>query len=72
MEYVYIALEWDAVNDVLEIRYSSTKKYRLQWFLEREFNEKTTLAHLQCFRVRGDKVTQIDPYEVIKVDPGEV
>jgi hypothetical protein len=72
MEYVYLALEWDAVNDVLEIRYSSTKKYRLQWFLEKELTEKTTLAHLKCFRVRGEKVAELDPYEVIKVDPGEL
>jgi len=72
MEYVYLALEWDPQNDVLEIRYSSTKKYRLQWFLEEELKDKTTLSHLQCFRVRGEKVTPIDAYETIKVDPGEL
>lgn len=72
MDYIYLALDWDAVNDVLDIKCAFTKKYNLQNWLRKELEAKTTLSHLTCYRIRGGKVTEIDPYETIAVDPGEL
>lgn len=71
MDYVYLALEWNPVFDELEIKCAYTKKYNLQNWLKKELESKTYLSHLKCYRIRGAAVTEIDPYEIIKVDPGE-
>lgn len=72
MDYIYLALEWDPVLDTLEIKCAYTKKYNLQNWLRKELEEKTYLSHLTCYRIRGGKVTEIDPYETIAIDPGEL
>ena len=72
MDYIYLALEWDAVFDELEIKCAYTKKYNLANWLRKELEQKTYLSHLKCYRIRGGSVTEIDPYEIIKVDPGEL
>ena len=71
MDYVYLALEWDPVLDTLEIKCAYTKKYNLQNWLKKELESKTYLSHLKCYRIRGAAVTEIDPYDIVKVDPGE-
>lgn len=71
MDYVYLALEWDPVFDELEIKCAYTKKYNLQNWLKKELESKTYLSHLKCYRIRGAAVTEIDPYEIVKVDLGE-
>lgn len=72
MDYIYMALEWDPVLDELEVKCAYTKKYNLENWLNKELERLTYLSHLKCYRIRGAHVTEIDPYEVIKVDPGEL
>lgn len=69
MDYTYLALEFEP--NFLSIRCAYRRKYELQHFLEEEFKNKTTLSHIMCFRIRGTKNERVDPYEIIKVDPGE-
>lgn len=72
MDYVYLAIEANSWSDHFEVRAAYTKKYNLENWLRKELEDKTTLSHLTCFRIRGGSVTEIDPYEVLKVDPGEL
>lgn len=72
MDYVYLVLEYDFWVDTLEVKCAYTKKYQLEHWLQSRLKEKTTLSDLKCYRIRGGSVTEIDPYEVIKVDPGEL
>jgi hypothetical protein len=72
MDYVYLALEWDPVNDVLDIKCAYTKRYNLENWLKKYFQEKTTFVGLKCYRIRGASSTEINPYELIRVDPGEL
>lgn len=71
MDYIYLALEYDFQLDTLEVKAAYTKKYNLKNWLEDQFKKKTTLVHLKCYRIRGAAVTEIDPYEIVKVDRGE-
>lgn len=72
MDYNYVAFDYNAQTDVLIPRFGSVRRYELEAFLRRELEEKTTLGHLACFRLRGTRTKAIDPYEAIKVDPGEL
>lgn len=72
MEYNYVAFDYDPRYDELIPRFGSIRKYELERFLLMELESRTTLGHLICFRLRGTKGVQIDPYQVIKVDQGEL
>lgn len=72
MDYIYLAVSLYGGLDELDIKCAYTKKYNLVNWLKKEFQTKTTLMHLKCYRVRGASVTEIDPYKLIEVDPGEL
>lgn len=49
-----------------------TRRYELQDWLKKYFQAYTTFDALKCYRVRGSAVTEIDPYQLITPDQGEL
>ena len=71
----YIYNVFDSLDDVPELKISTTRKYEATKYLKKILEGGDSIQYFEVFRCRdgvADSKTQVDVYEFMRIDMGEV